>query len=77
MDYTRWVDASGQIVDIKTMTDKHIENCNKMIINGSQKNGSLINKEWLNKHGLSYLKQFAIELDERKELREARNIMYL
>ena len=76
MDYTRWVDASGQIIDIKTMTDKYIENCNRMILSGSQKNGSLISKEWLAKHGLNYLRQFTIELDERKELRDARNMMY-
>lgn len=58
------------------MTDKYIENCNKMILSGSQKNGSLISKEWLAKHGLNYLRQFTIKLDERKELRDARNMMY-
>jgi len=76
MDYTRWVNVSGQIIDIETMTDEHIENCNRMILNGSLKNGSLISKEWIDKHGLKYLRQFKIELDERKELRDARNMMY-
>ena len=75
MDYTRWVNVSGQIIDIKIMTDEYIENCSRMILNGSQKNGSLISKEWIDKHGLNYLRQFKVELDERKELRDARSTM--
>ena len=75
MDYTRWVSVTGQINDIKIMTDEHIENCNRMILNGRLKNGTLISKEWIDKHGLNYLRQFKAEMDERKELREARSIM--
>ena len=75
MDYTRWVNVSGQIIDVKTMTDEHIENCIRMIEYGRQKNGSLINDEWMINHGLKYLKQFNLELEERKELIATRSIM--
>ena len=75
MNYTRCVNVWGQIVDIKLMTDKHIENCIKMIESDKQKNGTNINEEWIDKHGAKYLKQFQIEFEERRELREVRNIM--
>lgn len=75
MDYTRWVNAQGQIIDIKSMSDDYILNCINMIQNSSQKNGSTISKEWVEKYGVKYLKQFKIELASRNELRSIRKLM--
>lgn len=75
MDYTRWVNVQGQIIDIKSMSDDYILNCINMIQNSSQKNGSTISKEWVEKYGVKYLKQFKIELAARDELRSIRKLM--
>lgn len=37
MDYARWVDVSGKIIDIKSMTDVYINNCISMIERVSRK----------------------------------------
>jgi hypothetical protein len=31
MDYTKWTTNNNEVLDIKDMTDKHIQNCIKMI----------------------------------------------
>lgn len=75
MDYTRWVDLNGQIIDIKNMTELYIKNCIAMISSGKQKCGSYINPDWINVHGIRYLSEFENELAVRKILLQVRSMM--
>lgn len=75
MDYSRWVTANYEIVNIKDMTTLHITNAIIMIKSGKQKNGLKLSQDWINNQGYSYLCVFEDELEQREILIKSREAM--